>query len=174
MADQPLWACPDGPAWARGGSYQVLQIIRMFVEFWDRVWLIEQENLFGRHRDTRAPLAGSKETDIPNSATDPKGLVIPLNSRIRSVNPRTAATDPSRVLRRGDNGDRGIDRNRNLDLGLIFACPQREPVRQFEANQNRLVDEPVADHISPCGGGYFFARPRVKDNNDWYAGGLLA
>jgi deferrochelatase/peroxidase EfeB len=175
VMDRYVWVQPDDdePAWTVGGTYHVVRVIRMLVEFWDRTRLSEQEAIIGRHKDTGAPFTGSVETDLPDYAGDPDGDVTPLDAHIRLANPRTPATDDDLILRAGLNFSRGFDAAGQLDQGLAFVSYQRR-LSQFLNTQARLAGEPLEEYIRSEGGGFYFALPGVEREGGILGGSLLA
>ena len=159
-----VWVEPnaDEPGWMSGGTYQVIRVIRMFVERWDRDALIDQEQIIGREKASGAALTYANEHDIPDYATDPKGERVPLTAHIRLANPRTPGTQANRILRRGYNYSRGVTNAGQLDMGLLFVCFQADLASGFLAVQARLNGEQLEEYIKPIGGGYFFVLPGVQ------------
>jgi deferrochelatase/peroxidase EfeB len=160
------------PDFAIGGAYVVVRAIRMHVEFWDRVGMLEQEQMIGRNRVVGAPLGGTHEFEDPDYKSDPKGKRVPLDAHIRLANPRTERTADERMIRRGYNFHRGVDEAGNIDSGLLFTAFNQNPERQFAKVQKRLEAEPMTDYITPVGGGYFFAPRGSRGATDWVGSGL--
>ncbi len=161
------------PAWARGGTYQVVRVIRTLVERWDRTPLQEQQTIIGRDKAEGAPLGLAREHDTPDYAADPAGRGVPLDAHIRRANPRDAASADSVILRRAYNYSNGLTKAGQLDMGLLFSAFQSDLDRGFVAVQTRLNGEPLEEYIKPVGGGYFFALPGVEGPGDHLAKALL-
>ncbi len=175
LMEKVVWVTSDQaePAWAVGGSYQAVRIIQFHVEFWDRTPLKEQQTIFGRDKQTGAPLGMHNEHDVPDYASDPGGDVIALDSHIRLANPRTPETQSSLMMRRGYSYSLGVTNAGQLDMGLLFVCYQHDLEKGFLTVQKRLNGEALEEYIKPIGGGYFFVLPGVKDQNQYLGQALL-
>lgn len=171
-----VWVQPgsDEPKWAVDGSYQAVRIIRNFVERWDRTPLQEQQSIFGRNKASGAPMDGHHETDVPDYSKDSEGKVTKLDAHIRLANPRTAETSKNLILRRPFNYSNGVNKNGQLDMGLLFICYQSNLENGFIAVQTRLNGEPLEEYLKPIGGGYFFTLPGVRDDKDFIGRSLLS
>lgn len=175
VADELIWvgAHHAEPAWAVGGSYQVVRLIGMTVERWDRTPLREQEKIFGRDKMSGAPLGMAHEHDIPDYTGAQKDSV-PSTAHIRLANPRLPETRGSLILRRGFNFSRDtITKAGQLEMGLLFCCYQSDLEKGFKTVQARLNGEPLEEYIKPFGGGYFFAPPGARDGKDYIARALV-
>ena len=164
LMDSHVWVRPDDgePEWAVGGSYQAVRIIRMFVEFWDRTQLAEQETIIGRNKVSGAPLGHdgrvrrSRLRRGPRRQADQAGRPHPAgqppHARDRGEPASCAAgsTTPAASTAPG-----------RLDQGLAFIAYQRSLQKGFLAVQNRLKGEPLEEYILPVGGGFFFVLPGV-------------
>jgi deferrochelatase/peroxidase EfeB len=161
----------DEPSWAVGGTYQATRIVRMLIEFWATAALVRQEQIFGRHRESGAPIGQTGEGDEPTFVSNPSDESIPRRSHMRLANPRTPGT--GRILRRGFSYLNGSDVNGTLDQGLLFLCYQRSLAGGFLEVQSRLDGEPLEDYIRPVGGGFFFVLPGPGDSGGWLGESLF-
>lgn len=161
--NQHVWVKPgDGPSWLAGGSYMVVRRIQMYIEVWDRTTLKEQENTFGRHRDSGAPLGMKNEFDtVDEHVKDENGnRVIPENSHmILSRGDGTA-----KILRRPYSYADGMDpKTGSFNAGLLFICFQRSPSKQFIPMQERLSkNDKLNEYIIHRGSAIFACLPGVK------------
>ena len=84
------------------------------------------------------------------------------------------AASANTILRRPFNYSNGVNKNGQLDMGLLFICYQADLEKGFITVQSRLNGEPLEEYIKPIGGGFFYVLPGVQEANDWLGRSLLA
>ncbi len=168
--DEYVWVGSEtDQPWMQGGSYMVTRRIRMLIESWDTDFLADQERIFGRVKDTGAPLTGKQEFDTPNFTETRDGKpVIDVKSHIH-----LAAHENNkglRILRRGYSYTDGIDPVTGyLDAGLFFIAFQKNAHDQFAVLQRRLGREDLLnEYIQHTSSGLFACPPGLSAPGDWW------
>ncbi|WP_269750801.1 Dyp-type peroxidase [Candidatus Burkholderia verschuerenii] len=97
---QFVWADGADVVWMKGGTYTVVRRIRITLEHWDTMELGFQEQVFGRHKYSGAPIGKKNEFDpVDLDAVDKDGnTVIAENSHVRLSNHMT--NSGMQILRR--------------------------------------------------------------------------
>ncbi|MFN8074631.1 MAG: Dyp-type peroxidase [Kineosporiaceae bacterium] len=145
------------PAWAVGGSFLALRVVRIARALWDADPIARQEQVVGRRRDGTW-LDGSAATGRPPFAAgaDPDGRVTPLTSHVRRARPETPAAARVPLLRRsyafGSAADPG-------DEGLLFMAFTHD-LDGFETVQRRVIGDAMTPYVLTVGGGYYLV-PRA-------------
>ncbi|MEZ9566659.1 iron uptake transporter deferrochelatase/peroxidase subunit [Vibrio artabrorum] len=162
------------PSWCTGGTYQAIRLIRFNLEFWDRTPLEDQENDFGRHKVSGAPIGMKNEHDSPELTKDPHGDRVLFNSHMRRAEPRNPERHTAKLRRRSYSYSLGLTETGALDMGLIFVSFQKNLKTGFIDTQKRLNGEPLERYIKPFGGGYYFVLPGIKATQAYLASHLIA
>lgn len=161
--DKHVWVQPDdGPNWLVNGSYLIVRRIQMFIEVWDRTNLKEQENTFGRYRDSGAPMGQKNEFDKLDLEHKQKNgeYSIPVNSHVRLSH----GDGTQQILRRAYSYSDGMDlKTGSFDAGLLFLCFNRIPSKQFIPMQERLSKmDKLNEYTSHRGSAIFACLPGTK------------
>ncbi|HWE06841.1 MAG TPA: iron uptake transporter deferrochelatase/peroxidase subunit [Rhizomicrobium sp.] len=159
----------DGPAWMRGGSYVVARRILIALEHWDRMRTNFQEQTFGRHKLSGAPLGKNNESDtLDFEAADKDGNPrTPINAHVRLA--AAQSNGGARVLRRPYSYNDGVSytaerwppwrQGIEYDAGLFFICYQRDPREGFVRIYERMSKLDLLNQFSTHTGGGMFACP---------------
>jgi deferrochelatase/peroxidase EfeB len=173
--EQFVWVGDEtDQAWMKGGSYLVARRIQMHIEPWDADFIADQEKIFGRVRDTGAPLTGKDEFDVPDLAA--KGAagapVIDEFSHIRLASPLSHGGQ--KILRRGYSFTDGQLATGSLDAGLFFICFNKDPRTQFVPIQRELAkNDLLNEYIKHTGSGLYAVPPGVREVGDWFGKSLF-
>ena len=149
--DRVIWCDQDN--WMKNGTYLIVRRVQMHLETWDRTSLREQENTFGRHRDSGAPLGAVDEFDpVDLELKDDKGnLVIPEDCHVR-----LAKEVGEEIYRRAFSYANGIDpRTGQFDAGLLFISFQKDPQQFIKVQKNLGTKDKLNEYITHVGSGLF-------------------
>ena len=170
MADYVWVGRETDQPWMADGTYLVSRRIRMSLESWDADYLADQQRVFGRFKDSGAPLTGHREFDpVSLAATSPSGSpVIPLDAHIRLASHVT--NHGIRILRRGYSFTDGIDpRTGQFDAGLFFIAFQKNAHTQFVPLQTRLgTNDALNEYITHTSSALFAVPPGLHAVGDWF------
>jgi len=141
--------------WMKNGSYMAVRRIEMHIETWDRTSYSEQENTFGRHKDTGAPMGQKGEFDTIDTSLK----AMPEDSHVH-----LAHKTGKQMLRRSFSYADGLNpRTSRHDTGLLFISFQKSP-EQFITIQNSFGNtDKMNEYITHVGSGLFACFGGVKE-----------
>jgi deferrochelatase/peroxidase EfeB len=180
---QLVWVGNEGPEWMRGGSYVVARRIRIALEHWDRMKVAFQEQTFGRHKYSGAPLGGKVEFDpLDLNANDQDGNpVIPESAHVRLA--AAATNGGAQILRRPYSYNDGLDftaerwppwrQGMEYDAGLFFICYQRDPRTGFIKIFENMAKFDMLNQFATHTGGGLFACPGGIAKGEFIGQGLF-
>ena len=149
--DKVVWA--DSQDWMNNGSYMAVRRIIMHLETWDRTNLQEQENTFGRYKESGAPFGKKDEFDEVDLS------LLPVDSHVR-----LAKEVDLPILRRSYSYSDGIDpRTGQFDAGLLFIAFQKDPDRFVKIQTNLGADDKMNEYVTHIGSGLFACFGGVKE-----------
>jgi tat-translocated enzyme len=149
--DKVVWA--DSNDWMKNGSYMAVRRIIMHLETWDRTNLQEQENTFGRYKESGAPFGKKDEFDEVDLS------LLPVDSHVR-----LAKEVDLPILRRSYSYSDGIDpKTGQFDAGLLFIAFQKDPDRFVKIQTNLGADDKMNEYVTHIGSGLFACFGGVKE-----------
>lgn len=149
--DKVVWA--DSQDWMNNGSYMAVRRIIMHLETWDRTNLQEQENTFGRYKESGAPFGKKNEFDEVDLS------LLPVDSHVR-----LAKEVDLPILRRSYSYSDGIDpKTGQFDAGLLFIAFQKDPDRFVKIQTNLGADDKMNEYVTHIGSGLFACFGGVKE-----------
>jgi len=149
--DKVVWA--DSQDWMKNGSYMAVRRIIMHLETWDRTNLPEQENTFGRYKESGAPFGKKNEFDEVDLS------LLPVDSHVR-----LAKEVDLPILRRSYSYSDGIDpKTGQFDAGLLFIAFQKDPDRFVKIQTNLGADDKMNEYVTHIGSGLFACFGGVKE-----------
>ena len=149
--DKVVWA--DSNDWMKNGSYMAVRRIIMHLETWDRTNLQEQENTFGRYKESGAPFGKKNEFDEVDLS------LLPVDSHVR-----LAKEVDLPILRRSYSYSDGIDpKTGQFDAGLLFIAFQKNPDRFVKIQTNLGADDKMNEYVTHIGSGLFACFGGVKE-----------
>lgn len=148
--DKVVWS--DSQDWMKNGSYMAVRRIIMHLETWDRTNLQEQENTFGRHKESGAPFGKKNEFDEVDLS------LLPVDSHVR-----LAKEVDLPILRRSYSYSDGIDpKTGQFDAGLLFIAFQKDPDSFVKIQTNLGAVDKMNEYVTHIGSGLFACFGGVK------------
>jgi len=148
--DQVIWT--DSDDWMKGGTYMAVRRIQMFLETWDRTNLQEQENTFGRYKESGAPFG--KEDEFDEVDLD----LLPVDSHVR-----LAKEVNKPIYRRSYSYSDGIvEKTGQFDTGLLFLAFQKNPDSFVKVQTNLGAQDKMNEYVTHIGSGLFACFAGVK------------
>ena len=149
--DKVVWA--DSQDWMKNGSYMAVRRIIMHLETWDRTNLQEQENTFGRYKESGAPFGKTNEFDEVDLS------LLPVDSHVR-----LAKEVDLPILRRSYSYSDGIDpKTGQFDAGLLFIAFQKDPDSFVKIQTNLGAVDKMNEYVTHIGSGLFACFGGVKE-----------
>jgi deferrochelatase/peroxidase EfeB len=183
LMNQFVWANGADAPWMQGGSYSVVRRIRITLEHWDMTEADFQEQVFGRHKYSGAPIGSKSEFDpVDLKAQDKDGNpIIPENSHVRLSN--QANNNGAQILRRSysynDSSNFYIERwppwrqETEYDAGLIFIAYQGDPRAGFIPINEKLSKFDLMNQFTTHVGSAVFACPPGARPGSYIGAGLF-
>jgi deferrochelatase/peroxidase EfeB len=181
--NQFVWAKADDKPWMNGGTYTVVRRIRITLEHWDTMELGFQEQVFGRHKYSGAPIGKKNEFDaVDLDANDHDGNpVIAENSHVRLSN--HASNNGMQILRRSYSYNDGTNfyierwppwrQETEYDAGLIFIAHQSDPRTGFIPINVKLAKFDMMNQFTTHVGSAIFALPPGAKEGSYIGAGLF-